>query len=223
MIFCLPSRPGYASVTRIDWMISRSFRVAERSVTAAPLSVSRRWRTSCWVMVDAPRGWPRSESMPAATMPTVSKPALSQNEPSSTAVVASTSTGGISSNVTTCRLNSPKRARTTLCEPVVHHGLLGQLDLLERGRLRKAVAHRRVGGERGPRADDPGHHECPEQHEAHRRGGTDPAAARARLAGARRRRIRLIHRRVVCRGWRHRAADASPASARDGAVRGPGA
>ena len=52
--------------------------------------------------------------MPAATMPTVSKPALSQNEPSSTAVVASTSTGGMSSNVTTSRLNSPNRASSTL-------------------------------------------------------------------------------------------------------------
>ena len=114
MIRCLPETPGYVSVTRIDWMISRSLRVADRSVTAAPLSDSRRWRTSCWVIVEAPRGWPRSESMPAATMPTVSKPALSQNEPSSTAVVASTRTGGISSNFTTWRLNSPKRASSIL-------------------------------------------------------------------------------------------------------------
>ena len=101
-------------MTRIDWMISRSLRVADRSVCAVPFWVSSRWRTSCWVIVEAPRGAPRRESMPAATMPIVSKPALSQNEPSSTAVVASTSTGGIWSKVTTSRLNSPNRASSTL-------------------------------------------------------------------------------------------------------------
>ena len=114
MIRCLPSRPWYASVTRIDWMISRSLRVAETSVCADPFSDNRRCRTSCWVIVDAPRGLPRSESTPAAMIPTVSNPAFSQNVRSSTAVVASMSTGGISSYVTTWRLNSPNLASSTL-------------------------------------------------------------------------------------------------------------
>ncbi len=115
MIRCLPSAPEYVWVTRIDWMISLTLRLAESSVTAEVSVVSSRCRTSCWVMVEAPRGRPRIASMPAATMPTGSKPALSQKLESSIAVVASTSTGGMSLNSTTLRLNSPNRASSTLC------------------------------------------------------------------------------------------------------------
>jgi hypothetical protein len=64
-------------------------------------------------MVDAPRLEPRSESSPAARMPTGSKPAFSQNVLSSIAVVASSRIGGISSKVTTSRLKSPNRASST--------------------------------------------------------------------------------------------------------------
>ena len=77
-------------------MISFSFRLADSSVTAVLSFVSRRCRTSCWVIVEAPRGRPRSESIPAATMPIGSKPAFYQKLPSSIAVVASTRTGGMS-------------------------------------------------------------------------------------------------------------------------------
>ena len=118
MIRCLPSSPGKAWVTRIDWMISLSLRSADRWVwataSAEVSSVSSRWRTSCWVIVDAPRALPRMASRPAAMMPTGSNPEFSQNERSSTAVVASTRTGGISSKVTTSRLNSPNRASCTV-------------------------------------------------------------------------------------------------------------
>ena len=110
MIRRLPSTPGKAWVSRIDWTISRTLRSADTWVCALPSSVSSRWRTSCWVIVEAPRGLPRMASMPATTMPTGSKPEFSQNVLSSIAVVASTSTGGTSSNVTTSRLNSPNRA-----------------------------------------------------------------------------------------------------------------
>ena len=65
---------------------------------------------SCWVTVEAPRPRPRRESRPAEKMATGSKPAFSQNVLSSMAVVASSRIGGISSNSTTSRLNSPKRA-----------------------------------------------------------------------------------------------------------------
>ncbi len=60
MIRCLPSSPGKAWVTRIDWMISLSLRLAVTSVSAVPSSLRSRWRTSCWVIVEAPRGRPRS-------------------------------------------------------------------------------------------------------------------------------------------------------------------
>ena len=65
-------------------------------------------------MVDAPRLLPRSESSAAETIATGSKPALSQKVLSSTAVVASRSTLGISSKVTISRFASPKRASSIL-------------------------------------------------------------------------------------------------------------
>ncbi len=73
-----------------------------------------RCRTSCWVIVEAPRLLPRSESRPAEMIATGSKPALSQNVLSSIAVVASSRIGGISSNVTTSRRASPNRASSVL-------------------------------------------------------------------------------------------------------------
>ncbi len=113
MIRCLPASPGKAWVTRIDWMISLSLRLAVTWVSAVPSSLRSRWRTSCWVMVDAPRVRPRTASRPADMIPTGSKPEFSQKVRSSTAVVASTRTGGIWSKATTSRLNSPKRASST--------------------------------------------------------------------------------------------------------------
>ena len=110
MISCLPVSPGKACVTRIDWMISLSLRSAVRCGSWTSFSSSSRARTSCWVMVDAPRASPRSEPSAADTMATGSKPAFSQNVLSSTAVVASSRTLGISSNLTTSRRASPKRA-----------------------------------------------------------------------------------------------------------------
>ena len=114
MIVCLPSSPWKYWVTRIDWMISLSFRSIVRSGSCTSSSLSRRFRTSCWVIVDAPRLLPRIESTAAETMATGSKPAFSQNVLSSTAVVASSRTGGISSKVTSSRRLSPKRASSTV-------------------------------------------------------------------------------------------------------------
>ena len=110
MIVCLPSSPGNAWVTRMDWMISLSLRSMVRSGSWTSSSSSRRLRTSCWVIVDAPRLLPRSESTAAEMMATGSKPAFSQKVLSSTAVVASRRTGGMSSNWTSSRRLSPKRA-----------------------------------------------------------------------------------------------------------------
>ena len=114
MIRCLPSSPGYACVTRTDWMISLIFRSKVCWVCAVPSVVSRRCRTSCWVMVLAPRGRPRTASRAAAMMPTGSKPLFSQNVRSSMDVVASTSAGGRSANRTVSRLKSPNRASSIL-------------------------------------------------------------------------------------------------------------
>ncbi len=61
-------------------------------------------------MVEAPRGWPVTVSIAADTIPIGSKPAFCQNVLSSTLVVASTRTGGISEYATTVRLIAPKRA-----------------------------------------------------------------------------------------------------------------
>ena len=97
MIFCLPASPANAWVTRIDWMISLSLRSTVRFGSWTSVSGSSRARTSCWVIVEAPRLLPRSESRPAAMMASGSKPALSQNVLSSMAVVASRRIGGISS------------------------------------------------------------------------------------------------------------------------------
>ncbi len=66
------------------------------------------------MIVDAPRLLPRSESSVAEMIATGSKPAFSQNVLSSTAVVASMTIGGISSNVTTSRFASPNRASSIL-------------------------------------------------------------------------------------------------------------
>ena len=114
MICCLPVSPGKCWVTRIDWMISLSLRSAVRCGSWTRAGSSRRARTSCWVMVEAPRASPRSEPSAADTMATGSKPAFSQKVLSSTAVVASSSTFGIWSKVTTSRLASPNRASSIL-------------------------------------------------------------------------------------------------------------
>ena len=53
------------------------------------------------MIVEPPRSLPLTVSMAAETKPTGSKPEFSQNVLSSTDVVASTSAGGIWSNVTT--------------------------------------------------------------------------------------------------------------------------
>ena len=74
MIACLPASPGYAWVSRIDWMISRALRSYVLPSNAA--AGRSRARTSCWVMVEAPRGLPATVSSPAETMPAGSKPAL---------------------------------------------------------------------------------------------------------------------------------------------------
>ena len=97
MICCLPVAPENASVRRIDWMISLSLRSAVRFGSWTRSSSRSRARTSCCVMVEAPRLLPRSESRAAEMIATGSKPAFSQNVLSSTAVVASRRIGGISS------------------------------------------------------------------------------------------------------------------------------
>jgi hypothetical protein len=109
MICCLPFWPGKAWVSRIDWMISFSFRSPSRPSPWTSSSSSSRWRTSCWVIVEAPRGLPRMASIPEATIAAGSKPVFVQKLLSSTAVVASMRTFGISSNDTSSRCSSPKR------------------------------------------------------------------------------------------------------------------
>ncbi len=114
MMSCLPVGPLKCWVTRIDWMISLSLRSAVLCGSWTRAGSRRRWRTSCWVMVDAPRLLPRSESSAAEKIATGSKPALSQNVLSSTAVVASRRTLGISSKVTVSRFASPNLASSIL-------------------------------------------------------------------------------------------------------------
>ena len=84
-------------------MISLNLRSSWRLGSWTSSSSSSRWRTSCWVIVDAPRLRPRRLSIPAETIASGSKPLLSQNVLSSTAVWASMTIGGISSNVATSR------------------------------------------------------------------------------------------------------------------------
>jgi len=92
-------------------MISRTLR--SYVVPANASGGSNRARTSCWVIVEAPRGRPDSVSRPADTMPIGSKPALIQKSLSSIAVVASIISPGICSNVTTSRRNEPSLASST--------------------------------------------------------------------------------------------------------------
>ena len=195
-------------------MISLILRDAVTWSCASPVSVSRRWRTSCWVMVEAPRARPRSASRPAETMPTGSKPELSQNVRSSTAVVASTSIGGISSNVTTCAV-----------------------EVAEAGELRRVVAvpdHRLLRAARSARGPtDPGDRSrggCTRSRRRRRpwrRGGSAPRTARGPSSAAdtdarRARGLRLglgggeratavvVHRAEVCGGSADRASGQSP-------------
>ena len=88
MIVRLPSLRGRPRVTRTDWMISLSLRSMIRSGSLTSSGSSRRWRTSCWVIVDAPRSSPRSVSRAAAAMPIGSTPVFVQKVPSSIAVGA---------------------------------------------------------------------------------------------------------------------------------------
>ena len=153
MICCLPSTPGNAWVIRIDSMISLSLRSAVRCGSWTRAGSSSVLRTSCWVIVEAPRLSPRNEPIAAETMATGSNPALSQKVLSSTAVVASSRTLGISSNWTTSRLASPKRASSILPGAVVDDRLLREdvgRQLRRRGEVRvDRVEH----GDRGERRD----------------------------------------------------------------------
>ncbi len=99
MICCLPASPGNACVRRIDWMISLILRSIVLPGSCTSSGGRRRARTSCWVIVDAPRASPLSESSPAETMASGSKPVFVQKVLSSTAVVASTRAGEIWSKV----------------------------------------------------------------------------------------------------------------------------
>ena len=119
-----PASPGKAWVRRIDWMISLSLRSAVRFGSWTSSGSRRRARTSCWVIVEAPRLLPRSQSSAAETIATGSKPALSQKVLSSTAVVASTRTVGISSKVTTSRCDVAEPRQLDLARPVVDDRLL---------------------------------------------------------------------------------------------------
>ncbi len=93
MICSLPDWPGYSWVRRTDWMISRNLRsYVEPSKAQSGSSLAR---TSCWVMVEAPRGRPEMVSTPAEMIPTGSKPAFCQKPWSSIEVVASIISPGI--------------------------------------------------------------------------------------------------------------------------------
>ncbi len=95
-------------------MISRTFFSYGSASVPTYASGSSRSRTSCWVMVEPPRGLPSSVSMAAETNPTGSKPGFSQNVLSSMDVVASMSSGGMSAYLTSSRRSVPKTARSTL-------------------------------------------------------------------------------------------------------------
>ena len=167
MICCLPSIPGYASVRRIDWMISLSFRSTWRFGSWTSSGSRRRWRTSCWVIVEAPRLLPRRLSIPAAMIATGSKPALSQNVLSSTATWASTTIGGMSFERDDLALLAAEPGEL---DPVAveDHRLLAELQVLEELRRRREVLGvAREGG------DDP---DGPEDREDRR---TSPRSTRA--------------------------------------------
>ncbi len=111
----LPSSPGKASDRRIDWMIS----LALRRYLSAPGSItsegSSRARTSCWVMVEAPRSLvPLAPSAAAAAMAAASKPLFAQKVRSSAVVVASSTSRGTSSKATTCRSSTPNCPSSTV-------------------------------------------------------------------------------------------------------------
>ena len=109
MICCLLS----VCVSRIDWMISLIFRSTFLFGSATSAGSSRRARTSCWVMVEAPRWVPVRVSRTAARMPSGSKPLLVQKVLSSIVVVASMTMPGTWSNWTTSRCWLPNRASST--------------------------------------------------------------------------------------------------------------
>ena len=91
----LPASPGNASVTRADWISSFALR-RYRSAPGATYSSGRSLaRTSCWVIVEAPR-WPEplAFSAMADMIAAGSNPPLSQKVRSSAVVVASITSFG---------------------------------------------------------------------------------------------------------------------------------
>ena len=94
----LPATPGYVSLRRIDWRISLALRTYRSEPGATTSAGSIRARTSCWVIVDAPRSLsPLAFSAIADRIACASKPAFSQNVRSSAVVVASRTSRGTSS------------------------------------------------------------------------------------------------------------------------------
>ncbi len=162
-------------------MISLSLRSAVRFGSWTSAGSSSRSRTSCWVIVDAPRLSPRSDPSVAEMMATGSNPALSQNVLSSTAVVASSRTLGISSNVHDLALGVAEACQLDLPRPVVDDRLLGQDVVLELARVGQVGGERTVDADRGDGRDGA---KAGEEHEQDDGEPADGRRARAARSGA---------------------------------------
>ena len=176
-------------------MISLIFRSKVRFGSWTRSGSSSRWRTSCWVIVDAPRLLPRRLSRPADTIASGSNPALSQKVLSSIAVWASMTIGGMSANATTSRFSPPNRASSTAVAVVITDCWV---------KLRSRRARRSVAGlsviarERG---DDPDGPEQREDREHRPDRERDPAGGgRARSAAASSRLEAALRARGVVHG-----------------------
>ena len=208
MIRCLPSTPGYASVTRIDWMISRSLR-RRREVGLRPCRLGEQ------PLADELLGDRRGAARRAAEGVDAGGDDADRVE---ARVVPERAVLDGRGGVDEHRRDLVERhdVAVELAEP-------GQLDLAGRGRRRPTARAARssraavgggrpwlidgVGREGDAGADDAADHEDAEQDQSHRGRGTDPATPCARPAGSRRGRGGGGHRRRVCLGWRLRAAD----------------
>ena len=144
--------------------------------------------------------------------PTGSNPALSQKVRSSAAVVASDEHRRDLVPGHDRAVELAEGGQLDLAGPVVDHGLLGQLDLLEERGVGKALAerHEHADGADGPgQAEERQHREQEQAHlggRAHAAAPPPGAAGDARLV-RRRGQVVVVHRAQECPGYADRAAE----------------
>ncbi len=196
-------------------MISLSLRLAVTWVSAVPSSLRSRWRTSCWVMVEAPRG-PAADGVEARRHDPDRVEARVLPEG---AVLDGR--GGVHEDGRDLvegddlAVELAEAGELDLLRPVVDDRLLRQLDALEQRWIRQVLGELRVRADREGGAGGSQRGQRGEQDQAHRGRDADAAACPSPGPGCRGAVVARVvaHRPRVCGGTPIRARSGVSGSA----------